>query len=85
MFHRKASKNTSLTSFCLQVHSDEFLPAHISTSKDVKYETVDAQAIIHNPRKSTGGSRYFNWVGGYSVPSFPLARCAKTPIESTCM
>jgi len=49
----------------LQVHSDEFLPSHISTSINIKYESLDFKALVNNPRRPTGASRYFNWVGRY--------------------
>ncbi|KAF5840653.1 hypothetical protein DUNSADRAFT_16026, partial [Dunaliella salina] len=44
------------------VHSDEFLPSHISTSIDIKYEFLDMKALVNNPKRPTGASRYFNWV-----------------------
>jgi len=54
---------SKLHSLLLQVHSDEFLPSHISTSLNIKYDSLDMKAIVNNPKRPTGASRYFNWVG----------------------
>jgi hypothetical protein len=46
------------------VHSDEFKPAHISSSIAVRYEAVsESAALLHHEVTDTGASRYFNWVG----------------------
>lgn len=39
------------------------LARSMSTSINIKYENVDWRALINHEPISTGGSRYFQWVG----------------------
>jgi hypothetical protein len=47
----------------LQSHSDEFLPQHISTSREISYENVDWRALVNHRERFTGAFRYFQFLG----------------------